>query len=222
MHSSEPIATFRLGRLKGRIQNPVARMKLEYRTQNTERRVRSKDDVIPSRANAMTRNPDLRVLQMKHWLIVLTVFLFACSTTGTKGPAGTTADRHVEGNKIFVGDELYAELIFIGKHNYADGQYKGVAIHYFEDDVYGWISPKKGWSLEKNGEIIENIEKLQLIWGQDPWYKYTVLKGKKRVSHETYFKVEWRWDVTISDDGQSVYYNEVGLFGKKRKTFKVN
>ena len=160
---------------------------------------------------------------MNRWLIVLTVFLMACSTTGTKGPSDQSMERRVEGNSVFRGDKLYAQLLLIGKRNNRES-YRGVAIHYFRTGQYEWISPKEGWSLqEQNGQIIRNIETLRETWVGEPRRNgYTPLKGSKHVYYKEYYGIEWRWDVKISEDGQYVTY--VGnnfFFGHKSGKYRI-
>ena len=160
---------------------------------------------------------------MKRWLIVLTVFLVACSTTGTKGPHDKTLERRVEGNRILRGDKLYAELVLIGKRDNRES-YRGIAIHYVRTGQYEWISPEKRWTLmANNGEVIRNIEKLRETWVGEPRQNgYTPLKGSKPVYYKEYYGIEWRWDVKISGDGKFVtYIGNNFFFGQKTGRYKV-
>jgi len=160
---------------------------------------------------------------MKHWVVVLAIFLFACSTLGTKGPSGPIMDRRVEGNSIFVGDELYAELILICKDDISD-RYKGIAIHYANGDRYEWISPEEGWTITLDGRRIDDIGQLKKnwVWDRHPDYsRLTVLKGSKNIDHKDYILIDWRWDMKIAEDGLSVTYVEGRFFGPKDMKYKV-
>ena len=161
---------------------------------------------------------------MKRWLIVLAVFLFACSTTGVINPSDLSLERRVEGNRIFLGDEPYAELILLCKDDFSD-RYKGIAIHYLKENRYEWISPKKGWALIKDGQEISDIDELAKIWAWDrsPGFSSTIImKGSRRVKdYKTYNLIDWRWDVKISEDGFSIDYVEGRLLGPRDRKYTV-
>ena len=99
---------------------------------------------------------------MKRWLIPLTVFLVACSAMGSKGPSETSLERRVDGNRILIGDHPYAELIYICEDK-PRNRYKGLAIHYAYGNQFEWISPKKGWTIIKEGRKVSDIKSLKEI-----------------------------------------------------------
>lgn len=162
-------------------------------------------------------------MPIKRWLIILTVFLVACSTTGTKGPSDPSMERRVEGNKIFIGEKLYAELLLICKDDISD-RYKGIAIHYVDGGRYEWISPEKGWTVISGDKRINDIKQLKdnWVWDRRQYYStISVLKGTKRVDHKEFILVDWRWDVNISEDGLAITYVEGKLFGPKDREYQI-
>jgi hypothetical protein len=142
-----------------------------------------------------------------------------------RGPdAWTSANpgRRVDGNKLYVNDQLYAELILIGSD--ADNKaYRGIAIHYVDKNQYAWISPRKGWQLQEEDIVIDKVPDVAARW---PLYsnssrRIIVLKGYTKVSGDSFNKIEYRSDARFANDGSEVLYREAGLFGPRWKAYKV-
>ncbi len=121
---------------------------------------------------------------------------------------------------MFVNGELYAEIVIIGKSPFKHS-YRGIAIHYVNNDRYEWISPGKGFSLKKENKTITDIQRLSEIWKKEPSGNYIIYKGKNRICCDSYFKLEWRGGLAISEDALYVYYVEASIFGPKDRKYII-
>lgn len=130
------------------------------------------------------------------------------------------ANREVRELAIYLNNRLYAEIITIGKSPYSKS-YRGIAIHYIIDDSYEWISPRQGWKLQRNNENITDIPQLSKIWLKEPHGDYKIFKGNTRIGGDSYFKLEWRGSIGISEDALFLYYQEAGLMGPKDRKYEI-
>ncbi len=111
----------------------------------------------------------------------------------------------VQGNTILSGDQPYAELRFYGTARLTenrgeaylfsrDTQHRGIAIHYFSDGAMIWIYPEeKSWQ--------EDVDRCC------------------RSQTQGYYG--WVFDVTISDDGQHIYYKTPGFISRSSWAYSV-
>lgn len=121
----------------------------------------------------------------------------------------------VEGNGIYHGDKLFAELVyFVSNKEY--NSHRGVAIYYYPCKKAVWIFPDENedWrsriQLEsKEGFTIQDLEKLSIIeYGTSDIF---FLKDTNSYS-EGGLKLKFCFDVRISEDGKYVIYKTPGLF----------
>jgi len=153
---------------------------------------------------------------------MLTIFLLVgCATAGnhiSAAPSGIA----VKENKVYVEGVLYAELVLIYPWN---NKCRGLAIHYMPTNSYAWISPQGGLQLQDRHteKIIEDIPTIVKQWDQfEPGYR--IMKNFKSAGGDGFFKLDWRSDIKISDDGLHVTYTEqteTSLFGATKKTYQI-
>jgi len=155
---------------------------------------------------------------MKKIFLILLICLSGCAT-------GFKKDQYIPKNvllndaKIIVNGKTFAELIFIAKRDSDWG--RGIAIHYLATDRYEWISPREGWKLKNNDEIVQDIHQLSEIWDKEPYRRYEKIKGSKTVCCDGYQKLEWRGSVKLSDDYKFILFQEASLFGPKDRKYRM-
>jgi hypothetical protein len=159
---------------------------------------------------------------MKNILFLIAVTLLVGCTIAATQKTGTPKAVLVKENKIFVENVLYAEVLKVYPNQDAC---RGIAIHYLPSDRYEWVSPKGGLQFKdrRTGEVISDIPTIIRLWDQfQP--DHQVLKNFRPAGGDGYFKMDWRYKVSISQDGQYVSYSEStekSLFGSRKKTYKV-
>ena len=148
-----------------------------------------------------------------RWIHPLLVLIFAthilqllsgCVSCYTKEP-GDLPKLTVLGNTILSGDRPYAELRFYGTARLTDNrgeahlfaretQHRGIAVYYFGDRALIWIYPDEE------------------SWKDDIDSSY----GSQTQGH-----FGWVSDVTISEDGQQIYYRTPALMSTSSWEYSV-
>lgn len=153
-------------------------------------------------------------------LFLVSIFCFFGCTTGFEKDQYVPERVVLNNAKIIVNSKIFAELIFLEKSDNSDWC-RGIAIHYLATDRYEWVSPMKGWKLKENNKIYKDIPQVAKLWVNEPYRHYEIIKGSKSVGGDSYFKLEWRGGIELSDDYRFILYQESGLFGPKDRKYKI-
>lgn len=148
--------------------------------------------------------------------ILLCLLLAGCVHSASL-PQTTGQHRSVEGLTILINSQPYAKLVLIGKDPRFGNSCRGIAIHYIDSNKYEWISPSKGWQVQKNNIIYDQIPDVVREWGDTHFPDGKVLQNYHAVSPDTFGKLELRGKLTISPDGTELTFIESGLFGPKKR-----
>jgi len=151
-------------------------------------------------------------------IILLCAVMTGCVHSGN---TTRTQQRSIDGLTIYANGRTYAKVILVGQDPQFPTCCRGVAIQYSDSGEYEWISPRKGWQLEKNKIVYDQIQDVNREWGQTHFPDGRVLQNYHGISPDTFGKMEVRCNVSIAKDGTEVIFDEASLFGLKKRRVAI-
>lgn len=115
----------------------------------------------------------------------------------------------VENNKIYLDNELYAELRYLNDEISGNRYYRGAAIYYYPQKSEKWIFPLKGWVLKEDNTFYNNFSDIKRLWAKDK-YSSLLINGRNITKGE-FFIYGFCYDINISKDGKYILYKTPGI-----------
>jgi len=125
----------------------------------------------------------------------------------------------VEGVRIFLEDQEYAELRFFRSGSCI----RAFTIHYFQTDEDEWVYPEEGWVLEElsSGMKYDDIEEIDRLWNSGR-EGLRLLLGDRLITKEKFVSTfTCLSDINISEKGDRVTFKKKGMLFKTSHSYEI-